>query len=386
MQHPRPIIDACVHHQWADQSAVMEYMSSGWREYLNQSVKVPGGTGLPLPVLPLYPYFRPGGDALEGSTPENGVPGSSLAMLQDQLLDRHGIERAVLNHGLSMFASVNPNPHLAREVVSAINRWTAEQWTSRDRRLSALALVPTQLPEDAAAEIARVADDPSIVGVLIAGNGLSKTFGHPIYHPIYRAAAEYDLPIVIHTGGEAPSEVMAHTAAGGVPGTYAEFSIFRPQPLMTHMVSMIGQGVFLKYPDLRLLLTGGGVAWLPSILWRFDTEYRAYRREAPWIKENPSEIFRNHVRVSTFPLDVAPDPSQLTRAISTIEAVEDLLVYASGYPDWDADMPDTIVDRIPDPWQSKVYYENALDFFRWDGGGARTPPAETDGSAVGVME
>jgi predicted TIM-barrel fold metal-dependent hydrolase len=377
------IIDGCLHHHWAAQQDVMQYMSRGWQEYLNQSVNVPGGSGMPLPILPLFPYYRPDGDKLPGTAPAAGPPGSDFELLREQALDAAAVERAVLSHDQGMFAPCVPNPHLARAVVSAINRWTAEHWLGRDDRLYALALVPTQTPEDAVAEIRRVANDPRIVGILISANGLSKTFGHPIYHPIYQAAAEHDLPIVIHVGGEAPSEVLSHTAAGGPLGTYGEYAIFRPQPLMTHVVSMIIQGVFEKHPNLKLLLMGGGVAWLPALLWRFDTEYRAYRREAPWIKRMPSEIFRDHVRISTYPLDVSPDPSQLVAALNTVEQVEDMLVFASGYPDWDADTPGDVADRIPSAWHEKVFHQNALDLFRWDRPSALQPSGD---ARVGVMD
>ena len=33
---------------------------------------------------------------------------------------------------------------------------------------------------------------------------------------------------------------------------------------------MIGQGVFDRFPNVRLVLEGFGIAWLPSLLWSMD--------------------------------------------------------------------------------------------------------------------
>jgi predicted TIM-barrel fold metal-dependent hydrolase len=362
----------------------MEYMSRGWQEHLMQPVRMPGGSGRPLPILPLFPYRRPAGDKLPDSRPSGGPPGSNVDLLLSQAADAHGVERVVLSHDEAIYAACIPNPHLAREAIRAINRWTAERWLGYDERLYALAVVPTQTPEDGAAEIRRVADNPRFIGVLLGANALGKSFGHPVYNPIYEAAAECALPIVIQAGTDAPNEVLSATAGGGTPGTYAEYSIFRPQALMSHLVSFIGQGVFERFPNLKLLVTGGGVGWIPGLLWRYDTEYRALRRETPWVTRMPSEIFRDHIRVATFPLDEPTEPSQLSSLLNGFEGIEQVLVFGSGYPDWDADTPASITDRIPPNWRESVFFDNALELFRWSGQPA-TPVVPVD-AHVGAMD
>jgi len=82
----------------------------------------------------------------------------------------------------------------------------------------------------------------------MVGNGLGKPFGHPVYHPIYAAAAEASLPVAIHLGGDAVPDTLTHPTAGGLPSTYAEFRVVGAQALMTHLVSLIGQGVFELFP------------------------------------------------------------------------------------------------------------------------------------------
>jgi ABC-type amino acid transport substrate-binding protein len=155
----------------------------------------------------------------------------------------------------------------------------AEALTLRGDGLYGLAMVPNQLPGEAAREILRVARNPRFVGVVMAGNGLGKPFGHPVYHPIYTAAAECDLPVVLHAGGDATPDVITHTAGGGLPATYGEYEVLKAQPVATHLVNMIARGVFERFPGFRLLGAGAGCGWIPALFWRFDTNYKTFRRE-----------------------------------------------------------------------------------------------------------
>jgi predicted TIM-barrel fold metal-dependent hydrolase len=369
------MIDAFIRHHWADQAEVLEFMPTGWQQYLGQPARLPGPLKS-MPLAPMFPYRRPDGDTLAGAD------GSSYETLRDQVLDPWGVERAVLCHDLGGLSPARTNPYLARVTATAINDWTRERWLSRDERLSALLVVPNQTPDDGVAEIERLGDDPRIAGVLLAANGLSKPFGHPLYHPILAAAAERGLPVVIPAGGDAITETLSATMAAGMPSSYTEYAVFASQALATHLVSLIAEGVFVKYPDLRVLISGAGVAWMPSVLWRFDTDYAAYRRETPWLDVPPSEYLRRHVRICTYPLDVTARPEQLTQFLRAFRGLEDLLVFGSGYPGWDTDSPESIADRIPDEWRDKILRENAQALFRWDVQPHRETPPAAD---VGVV-
>jgi predicted TIM-barrel fold metal-dependent hydrolase len=377
-----PVIDTCVHHHWRTQGEIMQYMSRGWREYLGQPAGAPGGLDA-IPILQLFPYLRADGDKLDGTCTDGGPSGSSYEVVKEQLLDRFGIDRAVLTHDRAMFTPLTPNPHLAEEIARAVNDWTVDHWLSEDDRLYALLLVPNQTPDASVAEIERMGATERMVGVLMAANGLSKPFGHPIYHPIYRAAADRDLPIVIHAGGDALSESLSHATAGGLPATYAEYAVLRAQPLMHHLVSLIAQGVFIRFPTLRVQLVGAGISWLPSLIWRFDSQYITYRREMPWLKRPPSEYLREHVRFATYPLDVTPRPEQLLRLLEAFGGFEDMLMYGSGFPNWDTDEPTVVESRLPPAWRAKVFSDNALEFFRWS---ARDDRKEQPISNVGATQ
>jgi uncharacterized protein len=341
----------------------MEYMSRGWRAYIGEPGSLPGGAGA-LPLVPGFPYKHPGGDTLVAATTDDRPAGSSLEQLRAQLLDPWGVEFGVLSFDDAMLSPGMPNTHLARVVVQACNDWTIDRWLTPEPRLRGLVLVPTQVPDDAADEIARVGSHPQMAGVLMCVNGLSKPFGHPAYHAIYAAAAEHDLPVVFHAGGDAISETVSHPTAGGLPATYAEYNVFAPQALATHLVTMVGQGVFERFPGLRVMFVGAGVTWISTLVWRFDTEYMTFRREAPWLRKDPGDYIRTSVRFGTYPLERTKDPDTLRRLLSLHEGLDDLLIFGSGYPLWDADDPQEVARRLPVGWSHKVLYENARAFFR----------------------
>jgi predicted TIM-barrel fold metal-dependent hydrolase len=377
-QTPAPIIDACAHHRWPSQLELMEYMSEGWREFIGRPGAFPGG-GV-MAVIPVHKYQHPFGDTAPETWPEaGGPPGSDLETLTRQLLDADHIERVVLAHDAAITAPTMPNPRLALEVARAANDWSADRWAGRDPRIFCLAMVPNQLPEEAAQEIRRIASNPGFVGVVMGGNGLGKPFGHPAYHPIYRAAAECDLPVVLHAGGDATPDVITHTAGGGLPGVYAEYEVLRAQPVMTHLVSLIAQGAFDRFTGLRLIVAGAGIAWVPSLFWRFDTNYKTFRREVPWLGRSPTEVLWERIRVATWPLEQAPGPERLVRHMRAFGPVEEILCYASGYPYREMNSVATVSAGFPAEWHARVFYENAAGFYRWP---SRAPaaPARPDAS------
>jgi predicted TIM-barrel fold metal-dependent hydrolase len=371
----QPAIDACVHHRWSGQAEIMEYMGKGWREFLGEPDSLPGGAGA-IPVLPGWPYPRPAGDRLANEA----SAGTSYEDLRRDVLDGGLVDRVIVSHDLTMLTSALPNTHLARELARAANDWTIDRWLDADPRVHGLVLLPNQVSEHAVAELERVGSHPKMVGVLLGANGLGKPFGHPAYDPIYDAAAALELPVVIHTGGEAVAETLTHPTAGGLPTSFGEYQALNAQPMATHLVTLVGQGVFEKFPGLQVFLVGTGAAWLPSVVWRFDTDYMAYRREAPWVKRFPSEYVREHVRISTWPLERAPTPEQLAKLLNAFDGMEDMLVYASGYPSWDTNGPEEAASRVPAGWHAKVFRSNALDLFRWgtDSGHGRADSAPVE--------
>lgn len=354
-----PIIDVDLHHRWASEDELFEYMAPEWQSVVDRSHS---RVHIEAPVAQFL--HLTGSVRRANSSPAQGGP-PDYATVCKQWLDPYPVERAVLTYDIGTSTGV-PNPMLSSALCRAANDWSVDRWIegTKDERLYAAALIPTQIPEDGAAEVRRMAENPRVVEALMVCNGLGKHFGHPAYHPIYEAAAETGLPIAIHNGGD-QWNMGSQMNAAGLPNSRFEFHALAAQCTMTHLLSFITYGAFEKFPRLKLMIVEIGVAWLPWLIWSMDKHYETLRQESPWVKRLPSEYIRDHVLVTTQPIEVSPQRGQLVELMGTPGGLEDVLCFASDYPHFDADDPKYTVRRLDDAWGPKVFYGNSKKALRW---------------------
>ena len=207
------------------------------------------------------------------------------------------------------------------------------------------------------AEIDRLGDDPGVAQVLL-GSATEAPLGRRQFHPIYEACVRHGLPLALHLGGEGAGMAPPATAVGH-PSTYLEWYGALPQSYMAHVVSLVTEGVFERYPALKVVLCEGGIFWLPHLMWRFDKNWKAQRSETPWVKRPPSSYILGHFYSTTYPLEAAPRPEYLQQVLEMVEG-ERTLLFASGYPDWAYGDPFAMLDPIPDGIRPRVMAENAL--------------------------
>ena len=358
------MIDCDVHQNFASMEELFPYLPEVYREQIAHG----GYNGL---SFPQYPWAHPEGFMRRDAVPPGGgVPGSDYETLRRQLLDAYDVDYAILTGEEILTASAMSSPHLAAAICRAYNDWLIEQWLPRDPRLKGSLAVATQDPQRAAAEIRRVGGHPDIVQVLLP-SGARVGYGHPQYDPIYQAASELGLVVGIHVGADGCGVLDAPTATGW-PIYYLEYHTLLSGSMMSHLTSLICHGTFERFPQLRVVLIEGGVCWLPGLLWRLDANYKALRMEVPWLTRLPSEYVRDHVRLTTQPLE---RPAQTKDLRAVLEAIGlDLLLFATDYPHWDFDNPTYIPLKGDDA--ERVFDRNAR---AWYGLPLRTPEAAPAG-------
>ena len=148
-------------------------------------------------------FVKHGGPSMRTEYMPNGTgrPGTDYQALCDQLLEPFNVRRAILSFNTGLEAGVR-DPWQAVEICRAINDWNRDRWLGiDDDRLRSAVLVQTHLPELAALEIQRVGRHPKIAEVRFMTSALGKPFGHPVYDPIYKAAAELGLPMASTSEG-----------------------------------------------------------------------------------------------------------------------------------------------------------------------------------------
>ena len=130
-------------------------------------------------------------------------------------------------------------------------------------------------------------------------------------------------------------------------------SVFQSQ-----IISIITEGVLDHFPTLNFACIESGWTWLPSLMWRFDKDWKGIRREIPWLKQAPSDYIRSRMRFTLTPTDAPPETETLLQIIEQIGS-EDLIMYSSDYPH---DHSDTLPD-LPKSLQAKILGKNARAFY-----------------------
>ena len=197
-------------------------------------------------------------------------------------------------------------------------------------------VVPAQYPEAAAREIRRVGGRDEFAGIFLPG-GARIPYGNPVHDPIWEAANELALPVVVHTHYEGVG-IAGPVTAAGYPDFYVEYHTLCGSGMYGHFVSILCHGIFERFPDTKVMMVEGGLVPFVGLLWRLDTNWKACRSEIPWCKRRPSEYVWDHVRFATQPLESPDDPAQLVAAIEFLRPWQTLM-YASDYPHWDFDEP-----------------------------------------------
>jgi uncharacterized protein len=251
------------------------------------------------------------------------------------------------------------NPDAAAALARAVNDWQIAEWLQPEPRLRAALVVPSQQPEMAAKEIARVGAHDGFVAVYLPVRS-AIPFGNRIYWPLFEAATKKDLVVELHFGG---SPGLPPTASGW-PSSWLEDYVDMASAFQSQLTSLISEGALDRFPALRVSLIESGFAWLPAFLWRFDKGWRGLRREIPWTRRAPSEYVRDHVRIALQPVDGPPNPAALASVIDQLGS-EELLMFSTDYPHRHTDEGrDATPAGLPETASTKLLAGNARQHYR----------------------
>ena len=334
------VIDCDVHNLVGPIETLEPFLDEHWREVISTS-QFAGPTDQAHPPN-LATSLRPDLPAVDGA-----APGRSVAALRAHMLDPLAAELAILSCDYGV-ESVR-NPDAAAALARAVNEWQVAEWLDGEPRLRAALVVASQQPAAAVAEIEHWAQERRFVAVYLPVRS-AIPYGNRIWWPLWEAIARHDLVAELHFGG---SPGIPPTAAGW-PTTWLEEYVDMASAFAAQLTSLVAEGIFDRFPSLRVSLIESGFAWLPAFLWRFDKGWRGLRREVPWTSRLPSEYVRDHVRVSLQPVDGPPQPTELLRVIDQLDS-ERMLMFSSDYPHRHtaedlaavpADLPPALAERL----------------------------------------
>lgn len=231
--------------------------------------------------------------------------------------------------------------------LDALNDYALEHWASQKSRV--VHVVNPHDPAGSAERIGRCAGDRRIAAITIPL--MPTMLGSVSWDPVFRAATEAGLPVVIHFSGVEGSYAGAPPLAGAPHTNPLSRHILMPHLAESNIASMIFEGAFYRFPTLQVLFAGFGFKWLPSLLRRLDQEWRNFRSDMPWVKDKPSAKAVDHIWASTYPVGEAHNPEIWLGEFS--EPLLRRVVFASNAP-FDGDPFTQVIDTLGQEWAQRL--------------------------------
>lgn len=357
-----PVIDADVHIHELD-SDLAPYFAMPWRRAIEEggmarqgARSVKGERFLDYPgYSPLTIY-----DPILSDLPGEPHQITSPEILRNDM-DQRGIDAAVIYTGRLLQAATSKDYNYIVALTQAYNRCLAERWLDPSRGIYGAIMVANQAPVEAADEITKYAKAPGFVAVYLPSAGNYPLWGDRSYDPIFAAAQEADLPVVLQ--GALTVHTVFPYELHHLPTALAKQTLSQAFGALANLVNMVATGTFSRFPRLKVVFNDAGIAWLPLALGRLDHYYPFLRDETPSLKDRPSAYIRRQVYLATHPIDCPNNPAFLATCLEAIGL--DHLIFGSDWPHFDATEAQRILDLpLQDEAKYGILSGNAMRLFR----------------------
>ena len=310
--------------------------SDVWR-YNAKSFKERGGAGLSnaQPGLTYQDLFGrvPHGSALKERT--EAEDGHNQVALARRAMDAMGIDYMTIFPTPMLTLGLHPQPEVEVELAWAYNRWLTEVILPDAPSLLGLLYLPFNTPDALPSFVEEFADKKGVIGFTVTSTR-HRPVHHNSYMRLYAMLEERGLPMTFHAGlqWEDGSMAQLNRFLSMHALSFVHFNL-------VHLTNWIINGLPERFPKLPVLWIESGLAWLPYLMQRLDSEYMMRTSEAPLLKRKPSEYIRE-MYFSSQPIEL----HHMKLVEATFEAInaETQLLYASDWPHWDFDTPSTIYD------------------------------------------
>lgn len=244
-------------HVLEDRQAIKDRMPKEWLD-----ARAMGRLG---PIQELDNYH-----GMLSISPEGSFSNPRAVKGWTQFMDELHVDGSVLypTDALSVGRMVDLDQTIA--FTAAYNDWIHDEYLAQDARLQAVALLPLQEPPEAVRELRRAVEELGMCGAMLPATGLKSNLGAKEYWPVYREADRLGCCLSVHGG--------AYPNLG-----FNDLNIFAAIHAMGHpfgitiaFTSMLFNGIFDKFPNVRYGFMEGGVGWFLMALERSDGSYKAF--------------------------------------------------------------------------------------------------------------
>ena len=248
---------------------------------------------------------------------------------------------------------------LAVAACRAYNNFLLEYCRHTPDRLKGVAALPLQDTVAAAEELRRCVPR-GLVGAFIPPHYRGVGLHHERYTPIFQAAVELDVPVMVH----ATTGTQLSPAAGAerYDSFFFTHLLSHPCEQILAMVSLIGGGVLERFPTLRVGFLEANAAYVPYWLERLDEHFESYAPESHGMKTTATEYFRRQCFVST-----EGEERELPHVVEVLSASK--ILFASDYHHFDSIFPGAVArladrDDISDSEKKGIFEESSEALYK----------------------
>ncbi|MDQ1498061.1 MAG: hypothetical protein QOI86_1401 [Actinomycetota bacterium] len=178
------------------------------------------------------------------------------------------------------------------------------------------------------------------------------------WDPVWRACEEVDIPVCMHIGSSGQNFFPQ-----GKDGPYAVTIALGTVTSQLASINLVMSPVFTKFPGLKVVLSEGGIGWVPGALERADRQWERHRFHYKLADVRPSEVFKRNIFLCT---EEEPQAMSYRHLIGV-----DRIMWECDYPHGDSPWPHSqrVVEEtlggLPEDEFDAITHGNAERLFKW---------------------
>ena len=288
------------------------------------------------------------------------VPGAINPHERIKLMDGEGVYATFIYPSLSLGWPFDcEDPHLSAAFCRVYNDWIVNFCKAYPDRIYTIAQLPMWNIDDCVEELRRAVNTGARGGYIPPAPINRIGYGNSYYHPLWATAQELEVPITLHVSSN-PNYPGRHLYPAGDQGQGFFQGCLDHADFLISFTHMMCEGVFERFPGLRVNMVEDGSGWMIHWLDRMDVKYEEFGDEMP-LAMKPSEYFKRQVWISIEPNE---------RSVPTLAQVAgaDRLIWGSDWPHSEGHL-DAVgkmkknVAPLPEEDQKKILGENALALY-----------------------
>jgi len=197
-------------------------------------------------------------------------------------------------------------------------------------------------------------------------SGLRSLSADPYFDPFWSRLNEAGASVAYHIGEFWYNEHIAPAWGLDPEPVFFEMSAWQWQhcwgerPIQETLSALVFGNLFGRFPNIHVVVSEFGAEWVPHFVRHMDKS-RGMGRRGPWLggklKDRPSVVFQNHIRVCPYPED------DVVKIVTDL-GQSDSIVMGSDFPHGEgmanpAEFAD-LLEALPEDDRDKILRRNAL--------------------------